>query len=73
MRLLCVSSCIAILLKTLDLAKKRALEPEQIDQTAYARFLPATVSAVTVHPITASLNYSFNNLIYNVLELNDNE
>ena len=59
--------------ETLDLAKKRALEPEQIDRTAYARFLPATVSATTVHPITASLNYSFNNLIYNALDTNDNE
>ena len=54
--------------ETLDLAKKRALEPDQIDKTAYARFLPATVSAVTVHPITASLNYAFNNLIYNQLD-----
>jgi hypothetical protein len=59
--------------ETLDLAKKRALEPGQIDKTAYARFLPATVSAVTMHPITASLNYSFNNLIYNALETNNNE
>ena len=54
--------------ETLDLAKKRALEPDHIDKTAYARFLPATVSAVTVHPITASLNYAFNNLIYNQLD-----
>ncbi|MDT7827758.1 hypothetical protein RQM65_03650 [Pricia sp. S334] len=59
--------------ETLDLAKKRALEPEQIDQTAYARFLPATVSSVTVHPITASLNYSFNNMIYNELDIDNNE
>ena len=54
--------------ETLDLAKKRALEPDQIDKTAYARFLPATVSSVTVHPITASLNYAFNNAIYNQLD-----
>lgn len=59
--------------ETLDLAKKRALEPEQIDKTAYARFLPATISAVTVHPITASLNYAFNNVVYNFLDPIDDE
>lgn len=38
--------------ETLDLAKKRALEPAQIDQTAYARFLPATIMAVTLYGIS---------------------
>lgn len=47
--------------ETMDLAKKRAIEPDHIDTTAYARFLPATVSAVTLHPITAALNLAFNN------------
>ena len=47
--------------ETMDLAKKRAIEPDHIDTTAYARFLPALVSAVTLHPITASLNLAFNN------------
>ncbi|SFF10847.1 hypothetical protein [Nitrosomonas sp. Nm166] len=46
---------------TLDLAKKRAVEPEQIDRTSYARFLPALVSAFTIYPITASLNLALNN------------
>lgn len=47
--------------ETMDLARRRAIEPTQIDGTGYARFLPATVSAVTVHPITASLNFAFAN------------
>jgi hypothetical protein len=47
--------------QTMDLAKKRAIEPDHIDTTAYARFLPALVSAVTLHPITAALNLAFNN------------
>jgi hypothetical protein len=58
---------------TLDQAKKRAVEPEHIDKTSYARFLPATVSPVTVHPISASLNYSFNNLVYQTLNTDSDE
>jgi hypothetical protein len=46
---------------TLDLARKRAAEPDIVDKTAYARFLPALVSAFTVRPITASLNLALNN------------
>ena len=38
--------------ETLDLAKKRALEPAQIDATAYAEFLPATIMAVTLYGIS---------------------
>ncbi len=40
--------------ETLDLAKKRALEPAQIDATAYAEFLPATIMAVTLYGISIS-------------------
>ncbi|MEX0328940.1 MAG: hypothetical protein AB3N07_09480 [Ruegeria sp.] len=47
--------------ETMDLAKKRAIEPDHIDTTAYARFLPALLSTVTLYPITAQLNFSFNN------------
>ena len=47
--------------ETMDLARKRAIEPDQIDSTAYARFLPAVILAVTLYPLTASLNFSFNN------------
>ncbi len=47
--------------ETLDLAKLRAVEPEDYRSTAYAQFLPATVSAVTTHPfLTIALNYAFN-------------
>lgn len=56
---------------TLDLAKKRAVGPEQIDGTAYARFLPALVSAFTVYPITASLNLALNNRFYQLKETPD--
>ncbi|RDC62472.1 hypothetical protein [Adhaeribacter pallidiroseus] len=47
--------------ETLDLARTRAIEPVQVDGTPYAHFLPATVSAVTVHPATIALNYAINN------------
>lgn len=57
--------------ETMDLARKRAIEPDHIDTTAYARFLPAIVSAVTLHPITASLNFSFNNNLAAVLAAAD--
>lgn len=50
--------------ETLDMAKKRAIEPGQIDATDYARFLPALVSAVSVYPITAALNLALNNEFY---------
>ena len=53
--------------ETMDLAKKRAIEPDHIDTLAYARFLPALISAVTLHPITASLNFAFNNNLASVL------
>jgi hypothetical protein len=40
--------------ETLDLAKKRALEPAEIDATAYTRLLPATIMAVTLYGISIS-------------------
>ena len=58
---------------TLNQAKKRAIEPGQIDSTIYARFLPATVSSVTKYPITASLNLSFNNLLVDNLNIAKDE
>jgi hypothetical protein len=59
--------------ETMDLAKKRAIEPDHIDSTAYARFLPATISAVTLHPITAMLNFAFNNGLAAALESGDGD
>jgi hypothetical protein len=58
--------------ETLDMAKKRAIEPDHVDDSSYARFLPATVSSTTAIPITPSLNYSFNNKIYETLLKNGN-
>lgn len=40
--------------ETLDLAKKRAVEPSALDLTVYARFLPATAMAATTYAITIS-------------------
>jgi hypothetical protein len=47
--------------ETLHEAKLRTVEPEQIDRTGYANFLPATISAVTRHPLTIMMNYALNN------------
>lgn len=53
---------------TLDLAKKRAVEPQHIDATAYSRFLPAILSQVATWPITSTLNFAYNNEIHLALE-----
>ncbi len=47
--------------ETLDMAKKRAVEPVHLDSTPYARFLPAVVAAVTLYPITIAANLAANN------------
>jgi hypothetical protein len=52
---------IGALHETLDFAKRRAVEPVHIDQTAYAHFLPATVMAVTIRQLTISADLSLNN------------
>ncbi len=43
---------VAALNETLDLAKKRAVEPAFLDPTVYTRFLPATVAASTTYGIS---------------------
>ncbi|MFT3903909.1 MAG: hypothetical protein QM727_12100 [Niabella sp.] len=53
--------------ETLNMAKRRAIEPAHVDTTSYARFLPALVSSMTVHPLTASLNFAFNNNLHEIL------
>lgn len=53
--------------ETLALAKRRAVEPDHIDATSYARFLPASISAVTSHPITIALTLALNNPVYSAL------
>jgi hypothetical protein len=55
--------------ETLDLAKKRALEPVQIDPTIYARFLPATISVATTYAITISATLAATNGVYNRMQV----
>lgn len=47
--------------ETLDLAKKRALEPAMIDPTPYARLLPATIMAVTLYGISITTSLAVAN------------
>jgi hypothetical protein len=49
--------------ETLDLAKRRAIEPKQIDNSAYAPFLPATVIATQVIQLTIAIELALNNKI----------
>jgi hypothetical protein len=52
---------VAALHETLELAKTRAVEPAHLDDTAYAQFLPATVTAATARGISIATNYARNN------------
>jgi hypothetical protein len=47
--------------ETFERAKSRAVEPGHVDQTAYARFLPMTVMAATLHQISIMTNVARNN------------
>lgn len=49
---------VASMHEALDLARLRAVEPDQVDQLDYARFLPATVATLTYHPVTFAINYA---------------
>ncbi len=49
--------------ETLDMARLRAVEPGQLDETAYGRFLPAVLSKVTRYPIMAMLDLAHNNAV----------
>jgi hypothetical protein len=55
----------------LELAKKRAVEPDHIDMTEYGRFLPPIVSLTSPFPLTATLNLALNNLVYYAKEINN--
>jgi hypothetical protein len=48
----------------LDSAKRRAIEPVQVDATAYGSFLPATMSPYTFPEISISNNLLRNLQIY---------
>ena len=45
------------LYETLEESKIRGVEPEQLDKTGFACFLPATMASLTRHPVTMSANY----------------
>jgi hypothetical protein len=54
--------------ETLDLAKKRAVEPALLDPTVYYRFLPATVAASTSYGITIATPLTVANGMMDVLQ-----
>jgi hypothetical protein len=54
--------------ETLDLTKKRAVEPAFLDPTVYSRFLPATVTASTSHGITIATPLTVANGVMAVLK-----
>jgi hypothetical protein len=56
---------------TLDLARLRAIEPEAIAATAYAAFVPATVSEATVRGFGISANHAVNNDLYRHLRVDN--
>jgi len=58
--------------ETLELAKHRAVEPVQVDPTAYARFLPATVMAVTLYQISIAANLGLNNNVSTFIQQRTN-
>jgi hypothetical protein len=47
--------------ETFALARQRAVEPDQIDATPYARFLPATVMAATIWGVSIGTTLALNN------------
>ncbi len=65
---------LAALNETLQEAKLRGVEPEQMDKTGFASFLPATLSAFTTFPVTAIANYATSSYAYvNLVTQQNNE
>ena len=54
--------------ETLDLARKRSVEPTQLDSTAYTALLPATVMAVTLYGISITTSLAAANGVFRNLE-----
>ena len=54
--------------ETLELCKKRAVEPAALDPSVYARFVPATVMASTSYGITISTSLAAANGAIEILE-----
>jgi hypothetical protein len=44
--------------EALELSRLRALEPDLIDKTEFAKLLPATLATLTVHPVTMAVNFA---------------
>jgi hypothetical protein len=57
--------------ETLDLAKKRAVEPLHVDQSAYTRFLPATIMAATLYGISITTTLAAANNVLQLVEGRD--
>ena len=58
--------------ETLAMARKRAVEPAFVDDTALAPFLPATVMAVTLYGLSITANLAANNQVFAVLAGDNN-
>ena len=56
--------------ETLEMAKKRAIEPSKLEGSNFAQFLPTTMMAVTMNWITVASNLSMNNNLYQSVKNN---
>jgi hypothetical protein len=54
--------------ETLELAKKRAVEPVHRDPSAYSRFLPATIMAATLYGISITTSLAAANGVFEQLQ-----
>jgi hypothetical protein len=57
-----VEDIVAAVNETYDLAQVRAVEPQHLDETAYAQLLPATVLSAPAQPITIGTDLAVGNL-----------
>jgi hypothetical protein len=55
---------VAALHETLDLARLRAVEPDLLDETSWAPFLPATVFPVMTYQVSLMVNLAANNGVF---------
>ncbi|ODR25780.1 hypothetical protein [Mycolicibacterium porcinum] len=58
---------VAGIVDTFELARLRAVEPADLDSTALAQFLPATVASVTTSGLLLAANYSLLNLVPTII------
>lgn len=62
---------VAALHETLELARLRAVEPDQIDDTPLNRFLPAAMMAMTLRENSISANLAINNGVLKAIRVKD--